>query len=87
MYLSNTEGLYYPKLYQTGEINNGDYSKPNSREFENILKTTEFNCELDKKNSNKTKNIAADNKKNADLSQTNKIFERNNNEIYFSKRK
>lgn len=81
---SNGKGINYTRS-DNNHVDD-DFFKSNSHDFSNPASTQDINYDLVKKRSNKTIHITMSNKKN-DLSQTNKIFERNNNEIYFSKRK
>lgn len=67
------------------EDENFEPFKSNSEDYSKSGNAYDINNDLVKKRSNKTIHFVSE-KKN-DLSQTNKIFERTNNEIYFSKRK
>ena len=71
--------------YTRNENENKEFLKSNSEDYSKLVITNDLNNDIIKRRSNKTIHIVSNNKN--DLSQTNKIFERNNNEIYFSKRK
>jgi hypothetical protein len=66
------------------ELENYNYFKSHSESLSKAATSINLNSNFEKKR-NKTINIMQIKKNN--LLQNNKIFERNNNEIYFSKRK
>jgi len=86
---SNSNGVInYAKSEEGGNEHENVESFENNSE--KLYKVTIANYNLNdlvKKRSNNTVDFVSSNKKNDMSQQTNRIFERNNNEIYFSKRK
>lgn len=66
-------------------INGDDKIKSHSGDYSKTGRLSNFDYDLKKKNSNKTINISR-HRNDTNITKT-RLFERNNNEIYFSKRK